>query len=129
MDDLNLVRAFVDAINAGDIDHLVAMADPQIELLGPRGSAYGHQWLRDWMERANMTVVTKALYARRDEFVLAQHGTWHTPQGEPTSEAETFMRLRMGRDPDRITLLARYTTLADALGAASMTEEDAIAWE
>ena len=47
-----VVMAWQQAANASDIDRLLALSGPEIEIVGPRGSGRGHQLLRDWLARA-----------------------------------------------------------------------------
>ncbi len=42
-----ITQAWQDAANRQDIDRLVALSEPDIEIVGPRGSGHGHQLLRD----------------------------------------------------------------------------------
>jgi limonene-1,2-epoxide hydrolase len=45
------VTAFIDAFNAEDLDALVAVLDPQVEIQGSRGLVIGHDEARDWATR------------------------------------------------------------------------------
>jgi hypothetical protein len=54
-DPLEIVDAWVAAVNERDAERLVSLSDPQIELVGPRGSGSGQQLLRDWLARAELT--------------------------------------------------------------------------
>lgn len=125
---VELVRSFVALINRRNTDALVLLADEQIELVGPRGSGFGRQLLRDWMGRANLSLDTFDAFARGDAFVLSQHGVWHTPTGEVTGEEDTFMHLRVGGEPLRVMLFSRYTTLEEALAKSGLDKGDRIAF-
>ena len=45
------VRAFVDAFNAEDLDALVAVCDPEVEIQTSRGIVIGHEEARTWATR------------------------------------------------------------------------------
>jgi len=45
------VRAFVDAFNAEDLDALVAVCDPEVEIQTGRGIVIGHEEARSWAAR------------------------------------------------------------------------------
>ena len=45
------IRAFIDAFNAEDLDALVAVLDPEVEIQGRRGLVIGHAEARDWATR------------------------------------------------------------------------------
>jgi ketosteroid isomerase-like protein len=64
-DAIRTVKAWQEAANAQDIDHLLAVSDETIEIVGPRGVASGHQMLRDWMARAGLTLETRQTFARQ----------------------------------------------------------------
>jgi len=55
-DPVAIVQAWQEAANAQDADRLVEVSDPHIEVVGPRGSGFGHQLLRDWIARAGLTL-------------------------------------------------------------------------
>jgi ketosteroid isomerase-like protein len=48
---LEVVRAFVDAFNAEDLDALVALCDPEVEVQTRSGVVIGHEELREWATR------------------------------------------------------------------------------
>lgn len=45
------VRAFIDAFNAEDLDALVAVCDPEVEIQASRGIVIGHGEARAWATR------------------------------------------------------------------------------
>ena len=48
VDAVQIVQQWQDAINLRDSAQVIALPDPQIEIVGPRGAAYGHDVLRVW---------------------------------------------------------------------------------
>ena len=46
------VRAFIDAFNAEDLDALVAVLDPDVEIQTSRGIVIGHDEARRWATRS-----------------------------------------------------------------------------
>jgi len=60
-----VAQAWVNAANACDGDRLTALSDPNVEIVGPRGSARGPAVLRDWLGRAGVTLATRCGYGRR----------------------------------------------------------------
>ncbi len=120
---LAIVQAWQDAANAQDVDRLLALSDPAIEVIGPRGSGRGHQLLRDWLGCAGLRLATRRVFARGDAVVLAQHGVWRSVEtGEVTGEADLASRFRVaGR---RVVQFARHDSLDAALAEAGLDHSD-----
>jgi hypothetical protein len=110
------------ASNAADIDTLLALSDPNIEIVGPRGSVTGSHILKDWIARANLTLTTQRTFLDDDRVVLQQHGVWRNEDGTVQGETDvaTFFRVKDGQ----VTYLARFDALDDALRAAQLTHHD-----
>lgn len=112
---LEIVNAWVEAANAQDIERLLALSDPDIEVGGPRGSGRGSQLLRDWMGRAGLTLETLRSFTRGNTVVLEQRGIWRSLEsGEITGErvlASLFLV-----DGQRVVKFARYDSLDEVQG-------------
>jgi len=118
-----VVQAWQEAANAQNIDRLLELSDPNIEIVGPRGSGYGHQLLCDWLGRAGLTLTPLRVFARGDRVVVAQHGVWHSVEtGEIQGEADLASLFRV--DGQWVVQFARYDSLDVALEAAGLTEAD-----
>jgi ketosteroid isomerase-like protein len=117
------VHAWLAAVNAGDADAALAVTSPDVSIVGPRGTATGHEVLRAWLGHAGATFSTRAVYARGDRVVVAQHGVWRdAATGGVTGEREVATRFRV--EGGRVAELERYDDLAAALRAAGLSEED-----
>jgi len=122
---VRIVQAWQDAVNHQDSDRLAELSDPHIEIVGPQGSAYGHHVLRDWLERAGLTLATQRIFARDDLVVVAQHGVWRSAAtGGVPSEADVASVFQVNNG--RVVSYARYDTLDEALTNAGLTEADEI---
>jgi hypothetical protein len=118
-----MVLAWQEAVNQKDTEGLLALSDPHIEMVGPRGSAYGHAILRDWLGRAGLGMKSQRLYAKGNTVVVAQHGVWRSVEtGDLIGEADIASHFRVVGQ--QIAYYARYDSLADALHAANLTEAD-----
>ena len=119
------VQAWQDAANAQDKGRLLELSDPDIEIVGPRESGYGHELLAAWLARAGLTLETKRVFAQGDRVVLAQHGVWRSPEtGETTGEAELASSFLVAAG--RVTQFSRHEKLEEALLKAQLTEENEI---
>lgn len=118
-----VVRAWQEAANRRNAGEVLARSAADIRIVGPRGVAQGHAVLRAWLEQAGLTLTTRSLYARSHNVVADQRGVWHSPEsGTITGEADvaTWFQVAGGK----VSCLARYDRLADALAAAGLTEDD-----
>lgn len=111
--------------SAKDIESLVAVSDPNIELVGPRGSAHGHAILREWIERAGLQLHSKRAFVRDDVVVVEQDAVWHSVEtGEKLSESVIASVFNV--EDDLVTYFARHESLDSALQEAGLGEEDAV---
>jgi ketosteroid isomerase-like protein len=51
VDALAIAQQWQDATNTRDVERLLELSAPDIEIVGPRGSGHGHQLLRNWLGR------------------------------------------------------------------------------
>jgi hypothetical protein len=123
---LEIVQAWQEAANRQDVERLLELSDPNIEIVGPRGSGHGHQLLRDWLGRAGLQLETLRVFARGNVVLVAQHGVWRSGEsGEVIGEADLASRFLV--DGRRIVLFARYDSLEVALAEAGLDARDEIA--
>ena len=126
MDPMEIVNAWVEAANAQDTEGLIALSDPQIEIVGPRGSGFGHQLLRDWLARAGLTLETLRRFAHDSSVVLEQRGVWRSMEtGEISGDAVVASAFEV--NGQRVVKFARFDSLDDALRAAGLSPSDEIA--
>jgi hypothetical protein len=121
---LEVVQDWLKAANHQDVTSLLALSDPNIEVVGPRGSGFGSQLLRDWLQRAGLTLQTRRTFARGDVVVLAQHGVWRSLETGAVGEAEVASRFRV--NGGHVVQFARHDDLALALREAGLCEADEV---
>jgi antitoxin (DNA-binding transcriptional repressor) of toxin-antitoxin stability system len=120
---LDVVRAWLNAVNSRDYELVIERSDPDIEIVGPRGSGYGHQLLRDWLDHARLSLETLRAFARGDTVVVAQRGIWRSVEtGEVIGEADVASLFRV--EGGRVAQYARYDSLAEALKQAGLDYAD-----
>jgi hypothetical protein len=124
-DRLAAVNGWVDAANAQDAERLLALSDPNIEIVGPRGSGFGHQLLRDWLARAGLELETLRTFADGDMLVLEQRGIWRSQEtGAVTGEkilASSF-QVKDGL----VAKFARFDSLDEAFVATGLDLSDEV---
>ncbi len=124
-DPVAVVAAWVAAANAQDVGSLLALSSPEIEIVGPRGSGHGHQLLRDWLERAGLTLETRRIFARGPAVVVEQQGIWRSLDSAAVTGSKgiaSAFQVTGGR----VTRFARYDELVEALRAAELSVLDEI---
>jgi SnoaL-like protein len=81
--EVHVVQAWHEALNEGDVDRLVGLSHPGVEVGGPCGSGQGVRLLRECVDRANVRLESQHLFRRGDTVVVEQSGHWRsTASGE-----------------------------------------------
>ena len=118
-----VVQAWQEAANSQDIERLLELSADNIEIVGPRGSGYGHQLLRDWLGRAGLTLETLRVFGRGEMLVIAQHGVWRSVEtGQVTGERELTSSFQV--ENQRVVRFARHDDLETALEEAGLNYSD-----
>lgn len=120
---VDTVLAWHVALNAADVDGLLALSDPEIELVGPQGSAFGLDVLREWQSKAGLSLKPHDIFATAGMVVVAQHAVW-TQAGAVVGQAEvaSVFRVRGGA----VTYLNRLDALNAALELAGLSSQDRV---
>jgi ketosteroid isomerase-like protein len=111
------------ALNAGDIDHLLTLTHPDVEIGGPRGTARGADMLRDWVGRANLRLHPGRVFTREGTVVVAQEAEWRDASTGAITGRDTVASVFVVRD-GRISRVVRYPDLAAALRVAGLDDSD-----
>jgi hypothetical protein len=120
-----VVQAWQEAVNRQDLEGLFQLSDPNIELIGPRGSGWGHGLLREWLGRAGLSLRTLRIFARGEVVVMAQQGLWRSVEtGEIMGEQPLASRFRVVNG--YVTQFTRYDDLKTALAEAGLGEGDEV---
>lgn len=114
-----VVSRWHDAVNRSDLELLAEQLQPDVAIVGPRGSAHGVDMVLAWASRAGITLQPTAWYAAGDEMVVGQEARWRDAAsgqlGEPFQIGTRF-RLRAGL----IAHIERHMELSEALAAAGL---------
>jgi ketosteroid isomerase-like protein len=120
--ELEVVQHWQDAVNARDVPALMAWSNPKIEIVGPRGSAFGQDMLRQWLERASLSLSPQQSFQRDQTVVVAQHAVWRSAESEIVGEADVASVFRI--ENDKVLYYARFDSLEEALQQGGLTEDD-----
>ena len=113
------VLAFHDALTNSDLDTLVSLASADIEIGDAGGAAQGHAALREWAQRSDVSVDVGDIYYRDGVVVVEERVTSKSDPGDASTTASAFRVVH-----DHITSAFRHDSLAAALAATEMTDED-----
>ncbi len=124
-DAVAVVEAWHEALNRRDLERVIEISAAEIEIVGPRGVARGHDVLRQWLEHTRVSLEPRRWFARGGEVVVAQHGVWRSAEtGDIDGEADVASRFRV--EDGRVAHYARYDTIEEALAAAGLTDADEV---
>ena len=90
--EIQTVNAWHEALNNGDVERLVALSHPDVEVGGLKGSAHGDQTLREWVDRANIRLEFGRTFGEADTVVVEQEAVWQSAEpGEVQAVASVFV--------------------------------------
>ena len=116
--EVQTVASWHRALNSGDVERLIRLSLPAIEVGGPRGTSQGVQILREWFGRANVRLEPRRVFHEADTVVVEQEAEWRSAElGDRQIVASVFV-VREGF----VTSVVRYLDLAEALDAANLDE-------
>lgn len=110
------VLAWHDALNAADLETLVALSSDDIDIGDAHGAAQGHQALRRWAASRNGTAEPGRMYVHDGVVVVEQKAD---PAG--ATHASAFRVVR-----DHVTSVFHHDDLASALAATELTAADLV---
>ena len=111
------VLAFHDALSTTDIGTLMSLSSADIEIGDADGAVQGHAALREWARQTEATIEAGDIYYRDGVVVVAE--TITTGSGDVSTAASAFRVVH-----DHVTSAFRHDSLAAALAATEMTDED-----
>ena len=119
--EVRIVNAWHKALNDSNVDHLVSLSHPDVEVGGPRGTGQGVRLLQEWMGRANIHLKTRRVFHQAETVVVEQQAEWRSADGGQVTGSQTVGSVFIVRD-DQIVRVVRYPDLASALRAVNLDE-------
>ncbi len=114
------VLAWHDALNAADLDTLVALSSDDIDFGDAHGAGQGHQALRQWAEATAANAEVGRIYVHDGVVVVEQKLSGPQSSGAGT-RASAFRVVH-----DHVTSVFRHEDVASALAATELTEADLV---
>ncbi len=115
------VLAWHDALNASDIDTLVALSSDDIEVGDAHGAAQGHAALRDWAADHPRSAEVGRIDVHDGVVVVEQTIGDAGNAGANGTIASAFRVVH-----DHVTSVFRHDDLASALAATELTDADLV---
>jgi ketosteroid isomerase-like protein len=116
--EVRIVKAWHEALN-GDPDRLVELSHPDVEVGGPRGSGHGTRLLREWVDRANISLEPRRFFHGAETVVVEEEAEWRSAKTGEATGSQTAGSVFVVRD-GRVARVMRYDDLAGALRAANI---------
>jgi hypothetical protein len=115
------VLAWHDALNASDIDTLVALSSDDIEVGDANGAGQGHNALRTWAAARPRKAELGRMYVHGGVVVVEQMTGSADDPGASVTVASAFRVVH-----DHVTSVFRHRDLAAALAATELTDADLV---
>jgi ketosteroid isomerase-like protein len=115
------VLAWHDALNASDLETLVALSSDDVDIGDAHGATQGHEALRRWAASLKATAELGRMYVHDGVVVVEQKVSSLDNPWAVTDAASAFRVVH-----DRVTSVFRHKDLASALAATELTEADLV---
>ncbi|MBA3425856.1 MAG: nuclear transport factor 2 family protein [Rubrobacter sp.] len=122
--EVRAVAQWHEALNGGDVDRLVDLSHPDVEVSGPRGAGRGAQLLRDWANRAGVRLVPRRVFHASETVAVEQDASWTSTETGETTLIQTVASVFIVRE-GLIASVVRHDSLSEALSVAGLDESDA----
>lgn len=123
--EVRVVAEWHEALNGGNVDRLLNLSHPDVEVGGPRGTGRGSELLRDWASRAGIHLAPHRFFHVGETVVAEQEAAWTSMDTGEATPPQIVASVFIVRD-GRVASVVRYDNLAHALSAAGLDESDGI---
>lgn len=126
--DTATVLAWHDALNARDVDTLVAVSSDDVELSGPRGASQGLTALREWAAESGVQLVAGRMFVHDGVVVVQEQGTWpgtddDSTATDPTAAGTATIASAYRVVDGQVVSVFRHADLDEALAATGLGAE------
>lgn len=123
--EVRVVAEWHEALNGGDVERLVGLSHPDVEMGGPRGTVHGTRVLREWVDRAGINLSPRRFFHANEAVVVDQEAAWTSADTGEMTPSQIVASVFVVQD-GLVTSVVRHARLADALGAMGLDESDEV---
>jgi mannose-6-phosphate isomerase-like protein (cupin superfamily) len=116
---IEIVQAWHDALNSGDLDRLTALIHDDVAFGGPRGEGRGAAEVREWAERSGIRLEPDRWFVKDDWVVVTQRARWPDPESGGLTAPDPIASAFQLAD-GKVQRVVRHGNLPEALTAAGM---------
>ena len=127
MERLATIRAWHDAVNAGDGAAAGALCTDDVQVGGPRGTGRGRDVLVGWVGHAGVRLEALRWFCGAAGAVVEQDARWvDGATGELTAPTRVATAFGIEDDDGRISRVLRHADLGEALAVLGLTRSDEV---
>lgn len=123
--ELKIVSQWHTALNTGQVEQLVALVQPDVEVGGPRGTTRGAQVVGEWFGRANVRLQPLRFFNRGQIVVVEEQGEWLSPTSGEIMNSMVVATVFVVAN-GLISRLMRYDSLEAALTEGGLDMQDEV---
>jgi hypothetical protein len=122
---LDIVDRWHTALNTGQVDQMIELVHPAVEVGGPRGKTQGAAVVKEWFGRANIRLIPLRYFNRQNVVVVEEQGEWLSPETGQVTGSQVVASVFAVTD-GLITVILRYDNLEIALREGGLDWSDEI---
>jgi hypothetical protein len=126
---LTIVKQWHDALNNDEVDEMVTLVHPHVEIGGPRGSTRGAQVVREWFGRANVRLLPRRWFVQGNQVVVEELGEWLSPESGEIVGSQIVATAFQIDGEGKITRIVRHDALLGALEDVCLMLDDEVTVE
>ena len=123
---IEIVQAWHDALNGGDLGRLASLMHEDVDFGGPRGEGRGAADVLDWAERSGIRLEADRWFVTGDWVVVSQRARWPDPESGGLT-APGLIAFAFELADGKLRRVVRYANVQDALAATGMEAAHGIA--
>lgn len=122
--EVRTVKEWHTALNDGDVDRLLSLSHPDVEVGGPRGAGNGSRILRDWANRAGIQLSPERFFLANETVIAEQEAAWASPDTGGATSSQLVASVFVVRD-GFVASVIRYDSLNEALDSVGLNADEA----